>query len=117
MKIPKALQFDNMEDAIATAAGIVENIPFWHSDLMAAAITLRNKMQALQAQNKLTPDGRHLLFILDFLFDSHKETRKFLTQALSFLFLKTGSQYHLQIARKAAEGIVHCSGLKLNFSK
>ena len=117
MKIPKTLQFDNMEDAIATAAGIVENIPFWHADLMAAAVALRNKTQALQAQNKLTPDGRHLLFILNYLFDSHKETRKFLTHALSFLFLKTNQQYHIEIARKAAEGIVHCSGLKLNFSK
>lgn len=117
MKIPKHLQFANMEDAIAAAAGIVDNIPFWHTDLMAAAITLHNKTKDLQKRNQLTPDGRHLLFILDYLFDAHKQPRQFLTHALSFLFLKPTGQHHLQIARKAAEGIIHCSGLKINFSK
>ena len=117
MKIPKKLQFSTMEDALATAAGIVDNIPFWHADLMAAATAMRKQMQALLATNKLTPDDRHLLFILDYLFDAHKATRNFLSHALSFLFLKPTGQYHIEIARKAAEGIIHCSGLKLNFSK
>lgn len=117
MKIPKKLQCTTMEDALATAAGIVESIPFWHADLMAAAIAMRKKMQALLATNKLTPDGRHLLFILDYFFDTYKDTRKLLTHALSFLFLKPNGQYHINIARKAAEGIIHCSGLKISFSK
>lgn len=117
MKIPKKLQCTTMEDALATAAGIVDAIPFWHADLMAAATTLRKKTQALLASNKLTPDGRHLLFILDYFFDTYKDTGKLLTHALSFLFLKPNGQYHIEIARKAAEGIVHCSGLKFSFSK
>lgn len=117
MKIPKKLQCTTIVDALATAAGIIDAIPFWHADLIAAAIAMRKKTQALLVTNDLTPDGRHLLFILDFLFDTYKDTRKLLTHALSFLFLKPNGHHHINIARKAAEGIIHCSGLKINFSK
>ena len=117
MKIPQELQFDDISTAFEAAEGMVENIPFWHEQLMATANVMREKMLALEANDRLTASGSDALGYLNYLFVCKNDTPcQFLSHVLCWLFFKPKTASD-RMCRTLAEGIIELSGFSMTFSK
>ena len=118
LNIPVDLQFTDLDDAIATAHGIVSNVPFWHDRLISSAQMLRERMLQLENNARITEDGAQGLGWLNYLFVMYEtDAEQLLTHALAWLFFTGDERGIKHPCRTVAEGIIKFSGLNLSFEK
>lgn len=118
LNVPKDLQFTDLDDALATAHGIVSNVQFWHDRLISSAQMLREKMLQLENNARITEAGAQGLGWLNYLFIMYEtDAEQLLTHALAWLFFTGDERGIKHPCRTVAEGIIKFSGLNLSFEK